>query len=134
MLFRYTFRLILIGSAGRKKCVHNLGTLRGSNIQHWYDVYDETPFFVPKEAHEEYKANCQSNKRSDTGVVIETVCDEYTCDHEEARKEGCKVSPKWGYLHEISNETLRRQGNGTNTPFGALAFIHVEIYARKLGP
>lgn len=60
---------------------------------------------MPKEAHEEDKADCQSNKRSDMGVVIETVCDEYICDHEEARKEGCKVSPEWGYLHEISNES-----------------------------
>ena len=85
MLFRVGFRLILIG--GEKEYVHNLGTLRGSNIQHWYDVHDETPFFVPKEAHEKDKADRRSNKRSDTGCVIETVWDEYICDHKEARKE-----------------------------------------------
>ena len=34
-----------------------------------------------------FKANCQSNKRSDTGVVIGSVYDEYVCDHKEARKE-----------------------------------------------
>ena len=85
MLFRDDSRLILI--SGEKECVHYLGTLRGSNIQHWYDVHNETPFFVPKEAHEKNKANCRSNKRSDTGVVIKSVCDEYVCDHKETRKE-----------------------------------------------
>lgn len=60
MLFRDGFRFILI--SGEKERVHNLGTLRGSNIQHWYDIYNETPFFVPKEAHEEDEANRRSDK------------------------------------------------------------------------
>ena len=39
------------------------------------------------ESMDGFKANCRSNRRSDTGVVIESVCDEYVCDHKEARKE-----------------------------------------------
>jgi len=84
--------------------------VRGSNIQHWYNVHDKTPFFVPKETHEEDKADRRPNKRSDMGVVIETPSDEYICDHEEAREKCGKVSPEWGYLHGISNEMLQRQG------------------------
>ena len=85
MLFRFGFKLVLIG--GEKEHVQNLGTLRGSNIEHRYDVHDETPFFVPKEAHEEYKADRRSSKRLDTGIVIVTVWDEQISDHKEARKE-----------------------------------------------
>jgi hypothetical protein len=45
----------LIG--GEKEYAQTLGAMRGSNIQHRYDVHDETPFFVPEEAHEEDEAN-----------------------------------------------------------------------------
>jgi hypothetical protein len=39
-----------------------LGTMRSGNIQHRYDVHDETPFFGPEEAHEEDEADRRLNR------------------------------------------------------------------------
>ena len=73
----------------------------GSNVQHWYDVYNEPPFFVANEAHEGYKANSRQNERADPGVASETERDEYLSGHEKTREECREIGPErrnlyWG--------------------------------------
>lgn len=83
---------------GEKKRVQTLSTMRSSNIQHWYDIHDKTPFFVPDEAHEENKADRRKDERSDLGVASETEWGEHRSDHDETWEEGREVSPEWRYL------------------------------------
>jgi uncharacterized protein YbaR (Trm112 family) len=120
---------------GEKKRVQTLSTMRSSNIQHWYDIHDETPFFVPDEAHEENKADRRKDERSDLGVASETEWGEHRSDHDETWEEGREVSPEWRYLQGTSQ---KRDDvpitKGTDAPFGALAFVDVKIDAGKLGP
>ena len=92
-----------------KKCVQTLGTMRGSNIQHWYDVHDETPFFVPEKTHEEDEADRRPNERPDLGVASKTEWDEHRSGHEETWEEGREVSPKRRHLHGVSNQMKQRQ-------------------------
>jgi hypothetical protein len=94
---------------GEEKCVQTLGTMRGSDIQHRYDVHDETPFFVPEEAHEKNKSNRRPNERSDLGVASKTEWGENRSCHEETWEEGREVSQERRYLHGISNKMMQRQ-------------------------
>ena len=94
---------------GEEKCVQTLGTMRGSDIQHWYGVHDETPFFVPEEAHEKHEAERRPNERSDLGVADKTESGEKRGCHEETWVEGREVSPERRDLHGISNKIMERQ-------------------------
>lgn len=71
----------------------------GGNVQHWNDVYDEPPFLVANEAHEEYEANCGKNERADTGIASKTERDEYHGGHEKTWEECREIGPERRHLY-----------------------------------
>jgi hypothetical protein len=66
----------------------------GSKVQDWHNVHNETPFFVSKEAHEEYKTKRRPDKRPDPGIASETERDEYCSGHEKTREQGREIGPE----------------------------------------
>jgi hypothetical protein len=85
-----------------------------SNIQGRYDIDDETPFFVPKEAHKEDEKNCGPSKCLDPIIAQKANRDERQSGHEKAREENCEVGPERRYLGEVTNEMIdqRRREHG----------------------
>jgi hypothetical protein len=69
-----------------------------SNIKRRYDIDDETPFFVPKEAHEEDENKRGPSKCPDLIIAQKANRDERQSGHEQAREEDCEVGPERGYL------------------------------------